>query len=85
MLSYFIAAYPWIALFTAASIWFGWTFTGSKENYRYLHARLLLISGRGRGWYITGFLFVWVLGSVLWPVTYYCRLCDVFRELRSKL
>lgn len=84
MLSTLIQAYCWIALFTAVSIWAGWTFTGSKENYRYLNDRLVLVSEGKTSLYVTGFLMVWVLGSLLWPITYYCRVSDVLREGRSK-
>lgn len=78
MMMQFIAYYCWVMFFTAVSILFELPFTGSKTDYAYLKARMSVGSKGSMGWYIFTLFFVIVVGSFLWPITFYCRLKDLW-------
>lgn len=83
MLILLLKIYLWIAVFTAVSILLEWRFTGSKSDYRYMRDRLRTLFGDDRRKRIFAFLFLLLLGSILWWVTYCQRIRDVINEVRS--
>lgn len=82
MLSSLIEGYLWIAVFTFFSILYEWRFTGTESDYALLREKLTQLAESSTGWFIFGYLFVLLCGSLLWWYTYYCRICDVWRRLK---